>query len=42
MPTKAELQEEVDDLRAKLEQARDIIDDALHIEEGNEEEDEEE
>lgn len=32
MPTKAELQAENDELRAKLEQAREIIDEALDIE----------
>ena len=32
MPTKAELQADNDELRAKLEAAREIIDDALGIE----------
>lgn len=32
MPTKAELEAENDELRAKLEQARDIIDEALGLE----------
>jgi hypothetical protein len=40
MPTKAELQAENDELRAKLEQAREIIDEALGIEDDDEEEDE--
>ncbi len=43
MPTKAELEAENDALRAKLEQAREIIDEALGLEEdeGDAEEDEE-
>ena len=38
MPTKAELEAENDDLRSKLEKAREIIDDALGIEDEEEEE----
>lgn len=42
MSTKAELQAENDDLKAKLEQARDIIDEALGIEDDEDDEDEDE
>lgn len=40
MPTKAELEAENDEFRAKLEQAREIIDDALGLEDEHEEEEE--
>lgn len=42
MATKAELQEENDELRARLESAREIIDDALGLEDGEEDDDEDE
>lgn len=42
MSTKAELQAENDDLRAKLEKAREIIDEALDLEEEDEEEEDDE
>jgi hypothetical protein len=37
MPTKAELEAENDELRAKLEKARDIIDEALGLEDDEDE-----
>lgn len=42
MPTKAELEAENDELRAKLEQARVLIDEALGLEDEDEDEDEDE
>jgi hypothetical protein len=41
MPTKAELEAENDELRAKLEQAREIIDEALDLEEDEDSEEDE-
>jgi hypothetical protein len=41
MPTKAELEAENDELRAKLEQAREIIDEALGLEEDEDSEEDE-
>jgi hypothetical protein len=42
MPTKAELEAENDELRGKLEQAREIIDEALSLEEDEDSEEDEE
>ncbi|MGH7483972.1 MAG: hypothetical protein ACREMY_00025 [bacterium] len=42
MPTKAELEAQNDELRAKLEQAREIIDEALGLEEDDESDEDEE
>ena len=41
MPTKAELEAENDELRAKLEQAREIIDEALGLEDDEDVDDDE-
>lgn len=40
MPTKAELEAQNDELRAKLEQAREIIDEAIGLEDDDDDEDE--
>ncbi len=42
MPTKADLERENNELRAKLEEAREIIDDALGLQDDDGDEDEEE